>query len=150
MRPTVLRRILPAVALLVLAVPAPAADFGVRGGYYTDIGEPFLGVEYIAPVTSDIFFNPNVEYVFVDGARYFTLNGDFHYDFHTTGSTFAWVGAGLGVISFEADGFDGETDLGLNVIGGLGTRAGGVIPYMQAKVIVSDGTEFSLGFGVRF
>jgi hypothetical protein len=42
-----------------------------------------------------------------------------------------------------------DTDLGLNLLFGLGLK-GNVVPYVQGKVIVSDDTEFVIGIGVRF
>jgi hypothetical protein len=147
---------LPLVAVLVLSTltASPAAadtKLGVRLGYYTDIGDPFIGAELLARVRPRIYFNPNFEWVFVDGAKYFTLNGDFHYDFPTHSRTYVWAGAGLAVVSFNPDGpIEGNTDLGLNLLGGIGLRRAGIIPYFQAKVIVKDGSEFAIAFGIRF
>jgi hypothetical protein len=145
------------VAAIVLATLAPslaAADnikLGARIGYYTDIGDPFIGAELLAHLRHRIYFNPNFEWVFVDGARYFTLNGDFHYDFPTHSRTYVWAGAGLAIVSFNPDGpIEGNTDLGLNLLGGIGLRTHGAIPYFQAKVIAKDGSEFAIAFGVRF
>jgi hypothetical protein len=136
-----------------LASPgAAAADFGVRAGYYFDVEEPFVGAELIARVAPRIYFNPNVEYVLVgDGLSYLTINGDFHYDFPTRGSNFIWAGAGLGLVRVDPDGPDNSnTDPALNLLAGVGWRTGGVIPYVQGKVIINGGNEFVLAFGLRF
>jgi hypothetical protein len=63
-----------------------------------------------------------------------------------------WAGAGLGLVHVDREGPDnGDTDPALNLLAGVGFRAGGdVVPYFQAKLIVDDGSEFSLAFGVRF
>ena len=142
-----------AVVLLALPGPASAADtkFGVRGGYYTDIGEPFLGAEVLVPVARRIYFNPNFEYVFVENLNYWTLNGDFHYDFPTHRPYYVWAGAGVGLLRVDPPGADNsDTDVGLNLLAGVGFKAGSVVPYFQAKVILKNGSEFALGFGVRF
>jgi hypothetical protein len=141
-----------ALALLAWPSPASAVDLGVRGGYYFEVGDPFLGVEVITPVARRIFFNPNLEYVFVgEGLSYLTLNADFHYDFPMRGSNFVWAGAGLGLVRIDPEGPDnGDTDPALNLLAGVGFRTGKVIPYFQAKLIVEDDTEFVLAFGVRF
>ena len=141
-----------AVALLtMLASPgaARADNFGVRTGYYTDAGEPFLGVEFLARVGRRVYFNPNFEYVFTDDPHYMTFNADFHYDFRTRSRAYVWAGAGLGVLYTDPKVGDSNTDLGLNLLFGVGLK-GEVIPYIQAKVIVSDNSEFVIGVGVRF
>ena len=141
-------------AAILLAVPAAAqADprFGVRFGYYTEAEAPFLGAEMLFRVVPEIYFNPNVEAVFVDDGHYFTINGDFHYDFLSGRRTFAWLGAGLAVINTDPEGSaEGNTDVGLNLLAGIGTRRGRVIPYAQAKVILKSDTEFAIGVGLRF
>ena len=141
-------------AAILLAAPAAAqADprFGVRFGYYTEAEAPFLGAEMLFRVVPDIYFNPNVEAVFVDDGHYFTINGDFHYDFRTGRRTFVWLGAGLAVLNTDPEGpAEGDTDVGFNLLAGVGTRRGRVIPYAQAKVILKSETEFAIGVGLRF
>lgn len=153
MRAPAALRLLAFSSVLVAAagVPASAADLGVRGGYYFDASEPFLGVELITPVHRRIFFNPNVEWVFVEDTTYLTFNADFHYDFPMRGSTMVWAGAGLGLLYADPEGDDNsDTDPALNLLAGIGFRTGGVIPYFQAKLIVNGGSEFALAFGIRF
>lgn len=140
-----------AAGALLLPGTASAVDVGVRFGLYTDVDEPFAGVELITPVAHRIYFNPNFEWVFTEGFDYMTLNGDFHYDFPTRRNLFVWLGAGLGLVRIDFEGDDnGDTDAAFNVLGGLGWRAGSVIPYVQAKVIVKDDSEFVIGVGLRF
>lgn len=130
---------------------ADEAKVGLRGGYYFDTEKPFVGLELLVRVAPRFYFNPNAEYVFVDDAHYFTWYGDFHYDFHVGHGSFAWLGAGLAVTTFDRSGpNDSTTDVGANFLAGVGVRTGGVIPYFQAKVIAKDSSEFVLGFGVRF
>lgn len=145
-------------ALSVLASLAPtlpaAADtkLGIRGGYYTDIDEPFVGVEALAHVGRRVYFNPNFEWVFVDEAKYFTLNGDFHYDFPAGRNVYVWAGAGLGWSFFKIDreGASEDNDLVVNLLGGLGFNAGDLIPYVQGKVMVQEDTGFAIAVGLRF
>jgi opacity protein-like surface antigen len=141
--------------LALAVIPSAGAadiDVGLRGGYYFDVDEPFLGAELLMPVVGRrIFFNPNVEYVFVDGLNYLTLNGDFHYDFPTHGSTYVWAGAGLGLVRLDFEGpNNSDTEAALNLLAGVGFRARNVIPYFQAKVIAKEDSAFVLAFGVRF
>jgi len=147
------RRALAAAFLVALALlpagTASATDVGIRFGLYTEVDEPFAGVELLTRVANRVYFNPNFEWVFTEGFDYFTVNGDFHYDFPVHGRTYVWVGAGLALVRVDFDG-GGNTDAGLNILGGVGVRAGSVIPYVQAKVIVKDDSEFVIGFGLRF
>lgn len=141
-------------ALIAVVGAAPASadtKFGVRGGYYTDIGEPFAGVELLTRIGNRVYFNPNFEYVFVENATYFTLNGDFHYDFPVGKDVYVWAGAGLGWSSFDFEGpGDSDNDLVANLLAGAGVNAGGVIPYVQFKLIIQDDTEFAIAVGLRF
>jgi hypothetical protein len=141
-------------AAILLAVPAAAqADprFGVRLGYYTEAEDPFIGAELLFRIVPEIYFNPNVEVVLVDNGRYLTANGDFHYDFYSGRRTFLWLGAGLAVLNRNPEGpAEGDTDLGVNLLGGIGARRGRVIPYAQAKVILKSDTELVIGVGLRF
>ena len=141
-------------AAILVALPAAAqADpkFGVRVGYYTEAEDPFIGAELLFRIVPEIYFNPNVEVVLVDNGRYLTANGDFHYDFYSRRRTFLWLGTGLAVLNRDPEGpADGDTDLGLNLLGGIGARRGRVIPYAQAKVILKSDTEFVIAVGLRF
>jgi hypothetical protein len=140
---------LAALATLSSAAPARAANVGIRFGVYTDPTDAFLGGEALFRLSRDVFVNPNIEYVFASNETYMTFNGDFHYDFHTHGP-YVWVGAGLAVIYQNPDGpTPSTTDAGLNLLVGVGAR-GSVIPYVQAKLIVKDHTQFVLAAGIRF
>jgi len=153
---TRLRRVL-AVSVLFAAALLPAApahagtDFGVRTGYYFDTEEAFLGAELLTRLAPRWYFNPNVEWVFVDEGHLLTFNGDVHYDIAHGRKTDFWLGAGLAIINRDFEGPEnGETDAGLNLFGGVGWHTGGIRPYVQAKFILHDDSEFVLAFGLRF
>ena len=143
------------LVLLILASPAMAQEqtlFGARIGYYTDLGEPSLGGELVTGVASSVYFNPNVEYVFVDRANFLTFNFDFHYDFPVSGNYYLWAGAGPAVLYNNPEGpRDSDTDFAANFLLGIGFgRDSDVVPYIQGKVIAADDSDFSIAFGVRF
>ena len=109
-----------------------------------------LGGELLFRVAPSTYFNPNLEFVFKEDS-YVTFNMDFHYDFHAGRDTFVWAGAGLAAVSINPPGpAGGHTDAGLNLLFGVGLRRRPVIPYFQAKVIIKDQSELSLGVGLRF
>ena len=144
-----------AAAVAVLA-PAPAqaqVDFGVRGGFYSDSEAGFVGLELLFGLNRDWFLNPNFEYVFVDDGDLSTVNLDVHYDLPTRNAPYyLWLGGGPALV-LRDDELSGEddTELGLNLLAGLGFGKGEAIrPYVQGKILVSDETEAVLGVGVRF
>lgn len=150
------RLVLYSVLAAALAVPASvSADegvlAGVRAGYYTEAEEPFLGAELLVRLGHRVYFNPNFEYVFTENRKYYTMNADFHYDFPTDSRTFFWAGAGLALVRVDPENRqDTTTDAAANFLLGVGLSRGEVIPYLQAKVIAKDNTEFVLAVGLRF
>jgi hypothetical protein len=125
--------------------------FGIRFGYYATSDHPFAGAELLVPVTHSVWFNPNAEYVFVDGLKYMTFNGDFHYDFPSHRRAFLWLGAGLGVAYVDPDGpAPSDTDVAANFLAGVGLSRGSVIPYFQFKLMAKGDTEAVFAFGLRF
>src|SRR5689334_8875388 len=148
-----------AVQVLAMAglflVPSLAAaadiDFGVRGGLYSDAEAGFLGAELLTGITRNWYFNPNLEYVFVDDGDLYTLNLDAHYDFNTRSPFYVWAGAGLAAIFSETDpprfcrNCESEDETGVGFGKGQALR-----PYVQGKVILSDETEAAIAVGIRF
>jgi hypothetical protein len=130
---------------------AQSPMLGFRTGAYADEREAFVGGEFLARLFPRLYFNPNVEYVLIDNGTFSTFNFDFHYDFPLRGRTFTWAGAGLGIQYFNPEGPVGSsTDPAANFLFGLGYNAGGWVPYIQAKVIAGDNSDFVFGGGIRF
>jgi hypothetical protein len=143
-----------AFSLLALASTTYADNgmFGLRVGSTTDPDDVFVGAEALLHVDGNLYFNPNVEYVFRDGSTDLSLNGDFHLDFGTSSRAFFWLGAGIAGLYTNPDGpVDEDIDPGLNLIAGLGFRAGSAIPYIQPKFVVTQGDDYAMvAVGVRF
>jgi len=167
MRAERVRRALPLLGATLLAggivfgsTPAAADDIdvGLRGGYYTDVGEPFLGADLLMQISdTQWFFNPNLEYVFVDPGDLATINLDVHYDLDTNDDDlYIWLGGGPAIIlrddagRHHDDDDDDETDVGLNLLAGIGWQLDAIVPYLQAKAILSDDSEVVIAVGVRF
>lgn len=148
------------VGIASFGTPADAearARVGVRGGQYMDLGrsgvdEPFLGVELIAGITDRVYFNPNVEYVFIDHGKLATANLDVHVALPVTEAAHLWIGPGLAVVYTDPDGpQESDTEFGLNLLAGVAVHVGDVDPYMQLKFLfVDDHEQFVWAVGVRF
>jgi hypothetical protein len=133
-----------------LAVPAAAADLDLRAGAYVDVEKPFVGLGLLSHAGGSIYFNPNVEYVFVDNGTLGTGNFDAHYDLPMGGdSPYVWIGAGLALVYSKPEGGDAETKPRANLLAGIGLRGHGSVPYIQAKYITGLGT-WVLAAGIRF
>ena len=130
---------------------------GVRAGQYANIGdtsidETFVGVEVIAGITNRIYFNPNVEYLLLDEGQAGTGNLDFHGDLPVGDAVHLWLGAGLAVLYTDPEGPpESDTELGVNLLVGVGFRVGPTIPYLQGKLILLDEEEQLVwAVGLRF
>lgn len=144
-----------AIAAATLALPADAQSrFGVFGGVWEDGSEPVAGIEFLMPIHGRWFFNPNAAFVAGDRVDRFLLNADVHYDLGRDPDLMLWLGGGLGLIRSEFDhpfGERTETDGALNLLAGIGTTtSGGLIPYAQGKVVLSDNSTFMAVAGIRF
>lgn len=143
-----------AAAIVLAALPSVAAAdtrFGLRVGYYFDAEAAFVGGEALSRIANRVYFNPNIEFAFPENATLLSLNGDLHYDLASRGSAMPWIGAGLGILRYDREGRENaDTDVGLNLLGGVGWRRGGTIPYVQAKLVLKDGSEFVIALGLRF
>jgi len=152
------RQLQPLVLALGLLIPlygarsASAIDFGVRAGAYVEDQDPFVGLELLSAMgSSDWYFNPNVEFVFAEERDRVALSFDFHYDFLRTGSYYVWGGGGLaGIHTDSGRGQGSKTDLGIDLLGGVGWRLEGFTPYAQLKIVVAEDSELVAGVGIRF
>ena len=140
------------LALLAASPAAAEIDFGVRAGAYLEDSDPMVGFELLMPLpANDWFFNPNVEAIFSDPQDRYSLNLDVHYDFRQTADYYLWGGGGVAAIRTDAGrNRDGEWDAGVNLLGGIGWRLQGMVPYAQLKVVFSDDSEVSAAVGLRF
>ena len=156
-----------AAVLIALATPTAAHAHdpwvGVRLGYYSfsqddpdrvlfDHDGASIGIELLTRVAHRVYFNPNVDYIFVDGGKEATFNLDFHYDLPTRERTVVWLGAGVGLHWQDPEDpvFDSRTDPAVNFFAGVGYKDRRLIPYAQAKFVASKNPGFQVAVGVRF
>jgi hypothetical protein len=138
---------------VLFAFPTPAEPNvagDLRTGYHADTENGLIGGGINTDLSASWDFNPNLEWVLVDGYDLWSVNADFHRDFGSTGPAL-WLGAGPALLVTELDP-DGPTDkdLGLNLLGGIGAREGAVRPFAQMKVTVADNAASTLALGLRF
>ena len=145
---------LAAIVGVMASAPTPAraaTDYDLRLGVYTDASAFALGAGLISGVGSTSwYFNPNLEMAFGDDANVVTLNGDLHYDFASSGAMSFYAGAGPAIVYVNPEFADSDTNLGLNLFGGVTAMRGSSRPFVQIKGILSDDTELALMGCIRF
>jgi hypothetical protein len=131
---------------------ASGVDTDIRAGVYTDADAVGFGAGVLTPVSSDRrwYFNPNLEVGFGDRENLIAMNGDFHYDFSQSSSMSVWMGAGPAFLITDPSEGNSRTDVGLNLLTGVGAKNGSVRPFGQLKGIVSDNSQVVLQGGLRF
>jgi len=147
------------LSLVIVAIPVQAHNRlmpEVRGGLYTESSAGFLGGGLLTALSDTWYFNPNAEVVFADGS-YVTINADVHKDLNMGSGPALWLGVGPALVLANTDNPDlsnnpghSDTDLGLNLIGGIGAKYGSARPFGQLKYMISDQNQFSMALGLRF
>jgi hypothetical protein len=139
---------------MTAAASAPssaAVDADVRAGVFTNADALGVGAGILTPIGDRNYrwyANPNAEVAF-GGEDMVALNGDFHYDVSHQRTTSVWLGAGPAIIIQNHDG-NSDTNLGMNMLAGMGKTRGSVRPYGQIKGVVADNSGVALVGGVRF
>ncbi|GJM43542.1 MAG: hypothetical protein DHS20C21_03840 [Gemmatimonadota bacterium] len=142
-------------ALAVGAPCAQAADlsrYGARVGFSLDPDQLTLGAYgTLAHLTPNVAFRPSADIGF--GSNVLTLigNADVQYSFNTSGRTVPFAGAGVAVLWYDPERGDSDTEIGLNLYGGVELALRG---YKTAVLEVRLGLDdqipdlkFTYGFG---
>lgn len=146
--------------LLLLALPAGATTgWGLRGGITFDPDQVHVGAHFDG---GELFRNgvfvPNVEIGFGDNITLIALNPELVYQFDRR-SRSGWgfyVGGGLGINfwSWDDDHIghdDSDTDLGLNILGGINRRLrGGDTFFIELKLGLADSPDAKITAGLTF
>lgn len=142
---------------------AQGVQFGVAASYADswDFGVGAFGKFHLADVSNraiggrigfDYFFPGN-------NRKAWSLNGDALLNIATNDASLKpYVGAGVGYRHFSYDsGFCGVTgvdcsssDVGLNLIGGLNFGKSKMMPFVEAKLEVGNGSQFVAKAGIHF
>lgn len=85
---------------------------------------------------------------------YFELNGNMAYNFTPRGSSVRpYAGGGLHLARIDRGSYSGssDTELGLNILGGLAfPGAGRTLPFVELKLGIGGGEQFILAGGFHF
>ena len=141
---------------LVLSAPAASA-FGIRGGggrigfLEPDAGDGGIAVgahvEMESP-GSAWHLQPNVLYWNGDPLSGFNGNLDALYHFGPQSRTVPYLGGGVGFDMVDVPGGDSQTDLGLDMIGGVMFPSGRNTLFLEGRYTFSDVNQASLSFGI--
>lgn len=162
-----------AVAVLAVLCAAPAARagdvaFGVQGSW-GDSADLAVGARVIADLSgqkSGLSVVASFDYFFPgdDGwgdflgidLKYWELNGNLVYGFAKSSSVQPYVGTGLNYahVSLTESEFTGisvsDSDVGINILGGLNFGSGRTKFFAEAKFEAGGGEQFVVTGGIRF
>ncbi len=112
-----------------------------------DNGAHFLiGGGFRAPISTPIYINPTLNYIFIGKSGLFLIDVDGHYDFTGVTSFHFYAGPGVGTYVGE-----GSTAARLNLMAGFGLKGYSFEPYFQPKFVIGGGESFlQMTFGARF
>ncbi len=124
------------------------ADFGVGARVAFPLGKALKDKGITALATFDYFFP--------DYGNLWEITGNGVYNIKSSGSVSPYVGAGVSFASASVDGCPTNLDcssseVGLNVLGGIKLKAmGSVVPFVEARFGIRDGSQLAIAAGVYF
>lgn len=123
---------------------------GPRIGYNFDAEAVTLGGQLSFPIARRLEFYPSADITLVDNGSMFGINMDIKYRMPAGGSMdWLYLGTGLGIVSRSVNDND-NTDTGLNVFLGAESLRGRVHPFVEGRVLISDGSMAMLVGGLNF
>jgi len=125
----------------------PGPTYGAHVGYNFDASKALLGAQLSWPIVPALDLYPSFDFYFGSGSLW-ALNFDLKYRPPTTYR--AWyVGGGLNYTHTSSGGVSNSTT-NLNLLTGLEARRGPTRPYVEAKLIVGNGSAFQLVGGLSW
>ena len=121
-------------------------DFGVGGRVLIDLGQAVPGLGIAGDFN---YFFPDDEGS-QDDLNFWEINGNAQYAFPIEESSVRpYLAAGLNVSRTEV-GDIGNSEVGLNLGGGIKFPAGSVTPYIEGRAVVSDADQVVVTGGILF
>jgi hypothetical protein len=141
-------------ASLTLAVSSVAQSqerlhLGPQVGYNFDYEAVVIGAQFGAPIGRHLEFYPSVNFFLVDAGTVWALNADLKYRLPIEHADWLYLGGGLNVTHTEVSVFS-NTDVALNLIGGVESRRGNIHPFGELRLTVGDGSTVQLVGGLNF
>jgi len=131
-----------------VSAATPGPTYGAHVGYNFDASKALIGAQLSWPIVPALELYPTFDYYFVSGGSLWALNFDVKYRPPTTYQ--AWyVGGGLNYSHASSGGVSNSTT-NLNLLTGLEGRRGRTRPYVEAKLIVGNGSAFQLVGGLSW
>ena len=130
-----------------VSAATPGPTYGAHVGYNFDASKALLGAQLSWPIVPALDLYPSFDFYFGSGSLW-ALNFDVKYRPPTTYR--AWyVGGGLNYSHSSSGGVSNSTT-NLNLLTGLEARRGRTRPYVEAKLIVGNGSAFQLVGGLSW
>ncbi|MGH7539302.1 MAG: hypothetical protein ACREMF_11760 [Gemmatimonadales bacterium] len=129
-------------------VPLEPARVGPHLGYHFDVDGLVLGVQATLPITQRVELYPSFDYYFVDPGSLWALNADVKFRPPTQAGAL-YVGGGLNYLHASVAGVS-NSDVNLNLLGGWEVRRGPLVPYVEGKLILGNGSAFQLVGGISY
>jgi len=156
-----MRKLFGTVALVgMLAVPGVvhAQAVSVVGGmlaYHTDLEAVGVGAYFSLPLSSideNLSLKPDFVFYFPDGGDYWELNGDavYRFDLANNQAIIPFALGGISIAHASSDLGGSNTDVGLNLGGGIIFPLESIRPAVGAKFEIQDNTNFVIFGGIGF
>lgn len=119
----------------------------VRGGYYTDAEDFFLGagVDIGLALFSVV---PNFEYLFIDNGSFYSINVDGRFDILPLPGISGYLGGGVGSTFIKPKDFDTESKFTINVLIGVQAKALPLSPFAQIKYAIINNVDDQIALTV--
>lgn len=144
-----------AVVTVIAALPAPVAavEWGPRVGLTIDPDQIHGGLTFrAADFTERVWFVPSVEVGAGDDIVTVAGNMDVFYVFGRGSAQWRpFLGGGPAIFFYDSDDFDGETEVGLNIAGGMrtGTKSGAFFGELRLGLVDAPDFKFTAGWMFR-
>ena len=132
------------------AAASPRPHLGGHLGYSFETDNLLLGAQLSYPITPRVDLYPSFDFYFIDPGSLWALNFDVRFRPPSRSGAF-YVGGGINYSSFSPGGGGGSnSDTNLNLFTGLEGRRPRVWPYVEARLILGDGSAFQLAGGLSW